>query len=122
MYKAWEESRFEDMRRMLRDSVNVVFSDGSEFHGTADSLIQFGKQMRANYTTINSKMFAWMPVHLNNTNEDYVLVWANDYVTDKAGKTDSTAGHSYWQIQDNKIAAWGEFQRKLVPPPPAKKP
>ena len=125
MFKAWEEGRMDSMRSMLADSVEVTFSDGMVFKGSADSLLAFGKQMRANYSDSNTTLFAWVPVHLNNTNEDYVLVWGNDYLTDKAGKIDSTAGHSYWQIENNKIKAWGEFQRKLLPAPPqppAKKP
>ena len=125
MFKAWEEGQMDGMRAMLADTVEVTFSDGMVFRGTADSLLAFGKQMRTNYSDINTTIYAWESVHLNNINEDYVLVWANDYVTDKAGKIDSTANHSYWQIVNNKIKAWGEFQRKLLPAtptPPAKKP
>ena len=45
-------------------------------------------------------------------NEDYVLVWETEYTKDKAGKSDSTVNHSYYQIKDNKIAVWSEYLQK----------
>ncbi len=64
-----------------------------------------------------------MLIHLNDKNENYVLVWGKDYNTSKTGKVDSTSGHSYWRIKNNKIAGWAGFSKKLgVPPlPPPKK-
>jgi hypothetical protein len=124
MFKAWEEGRMDDMRPMLADSISVNFSDGSRFNGTADSLLKMGKQMRANYTSLRTELDAFMPVHLNDKNEDYVLVWGRDYTTDKSGKVDSTDGHSFWQIVNNKICLWSEYSKKIMPamppPPPAK--
>lgn len=122
-FRAWEENRMDDMKPMLTDSVWVEFSDGNKFNGTADSLIKTGKEFRANFSSVRSVVDAWMPVHSNDKNADYVLVWGKDYNTDKKGKTDSTRGHSYWEIKNNKISGWSEFTQKLVstPPPPPKK-
>jgi ketosteroid isomerase-like protein len=121
--KAWEENRLDDMKPLLTDSVWVDFSDGGKFSGTADSLIATGKQFRANYSSIKSTMDGWMSVHSNDKNEDYVLLWGKDITTDKTGKVDSMRGHSYWQIKNDKIAGWSEFNQKLgmPPPPPPKK-
>jgi len=121
-YKAWEENRMDDMKPMLTDSVWVDFSDGSKFRGTADSLIKTGKEFRAMYSKVSSTLDAWIPVHSNDKNADYVLVWGRDHNTNKSGKVDSLGGHSYWEIKNNKIAGWGEYNQKLVAPPmPPKK-
>jgi ketosteroid isomerase-like protein len=121
-FKAWEENRMDDMKPMLTDSVWVEFSDGNKFNGTADSLIKTGKGFRASFASVRTTIDVWMPVHLNDRNEDYVLVWGKDYNTSKTGKVDSTSGHSYWQIKNNKISGWAEFSKKLgVPPPPPPK-
>jgi ketosteroid isomerase-like protein len=123
LFKAWEENRLDDMKPVLADSVWVEFSDGGKFNGTADSLIATGKQFRATYSSIKTTVDGWMSVHSNDKNEDYVLVWAKDITTDKTGKVDSMRGHSYWQIKNDKIAGWSEFNQKLgtPPPPPPKK-
>jgi ketosteroid isomerase-like protein len=112
----------DDMKPMLTDSVWVEFSDGNKFNGTADSLIKTGKEFRASIASVRTAIDAFMPIHLNDKNEDYVLVWGRDYNTSKTGKVDSTTGHSYWQIKNNKISGWAEFSRNLrVPPPPPPK-
>ncbi|HYC39289.1 MAG TPA: hypothetical protein VEB63_02290 [Chitinophagaceae bacterium] len=122
-FKAWENNRLDDMRPLLTDSVWVEFSDGTRFLGNADSLISEGKKFRANFDSVGSVLDAYMPVHLNDKNEDFVLVWGKDYMKDKTGKLDSIAGHSYWQVKDNKICGWAEYTRKLTAvPPPGKNP
>jgi len=113
--KCWVDNRMDDMRPLLADSVSVEFPDGERFAGTADSLIKTGKQFRSMYSSIVSTMDGWMPVHSNDKNEDFVLIWGKDITTDTKGKVDSVRGHSYWLIKNNKIAAWSEFQQKLTP-------
>jgi hypothetical protein len=114
--KAWEENRMKDMRSLLADSVEATFADGSKFSGTADSLISMGQTYRDMYSTVKITVDVWMPVHLNDKNEDYVLVWERDYNTDKQGKVDSLGSHAYYQIKNNRIAGWSEFNSKLAPP------
>jgi hypothetical protein len=116
--KCWEDNRMDDMKALLNDSVWVRFSDGSSFNGKADSLISSGKQYRAMYASVRSVMDTWIPVHNNQKNEDWVLLWGKDYTTDTKGKVDSTGSHSYWQIKNSKIAGWAEFTEQLAPPPP----
>jgi hypothetical protein len=123
-FKAWEENRMDDMRTMLTDSVWVDFSDGEKFSGTKDSLIKGGKDFRSMFSSVSVSVDGWIPVHANDKNEDWVLVWSKDINTDTKGKVDSLRGHSYYMIKDNKIAGWSEFQQKLTPsppPPPQKK-
>ncbi len=117
-YKAWEENKMDDMKPMLNDSVWVHFNDGNKFSGTSDSLIKFGKEYRATFSRVSTTVDGWIPVHSNDRNEDFVLIWVRDYNTDQKGKLDSVAGHAYFQIRNNKIAGWGEYQQKMGPPPP----
>jgi hypothetical protein len=114
--KSWMDNKMSDMRSMLTDSVWADFADGGKFLGTADSLMRMGQQVRDMYSKIEAKYDTWMPLHVNDKNEDWVLVWEKDYNTDKNGKVDSVGSHSYWQIKNGKIAGWAEFQQKLTPP------
>jgi hypothetical protein len=112
-FKMFEESKLADGRSMLTDTVTVDFSDGSKFMGTADSLIKMGIQYRGMYAKLETRIDACMAVHSNDKNEDWVLIWDRTYSTDQKGKIDSTRGQSYWQIKNNKISYWGEFQAPL---------
>lgn len=110
--KMWEDNKLDDMKNLLADSVMVFFNDGNTFMGTKDSLISTGKQFRASMSALKTRIDAFVPVHSNDKNEDYVLIWATDFMTDKAGKTDSLVNHAYFQVKDNKITMWGEYARK----------
>ena len=120
-FKLWENGNVDAMKPMLTDSVWIEFSDGSKVHATADSVIKLAKQFRSTFSKIEPKLDTWMPIHANDKNEDWVLVWERDYTTDTKGKVDSTRSHSYWQIKNNKIAGWSEFTQKMTAPPPMRK-
>lgn len=118
LFKMWEDNKISDMKSLLADSVSIDFPDGNKFNSTADSLIRFAVQYRSSIPTIKTIVEAWTAVHLADKNEDYVLVWARDYMTDTSGKMDSVRTHAYFQIKDNKIRHWSEFQQKLAAPSP----
>ena len=125
LYKMWEDGRVDDFKSVLADSASIDFPNGYKFKdNTADSLISFAKQFRKGLSSVKLMFDAWMPIHVNDKKEDYVLVWYREYETDMKGKVDSTRGHAYFQMKNNKIRSWSEFDQKLMappPPPPAKK-
>lgn len=122
LYKMWEEGKIDEMKPLLADSVFIDVFDGNKFNNAADSFITFAKQMRAGYKSSMPAFDGWIPVHSNDKNEDYVLVWSRDYWTTTDGKSDSLRAHAYFLIKNNKVAGWSEFSQKLTPPsPPAKK-
>lgn len=119
LYKMWEDNKLDDMKTLLADSVSIEFPDGNKFaDNKVDSFISFAKQFRSSLSSVKVMFDTWIPIHVNDTKEDYVLVWSHDYNTDMSGKVDSTRSHSYFQIKNNKIRHWSEFLQKLAPPPP----
>ena len=119
LYKMWEDNKVDEMKPLLADSVSIDFPDGYKFNdNTVDSMISFAKQFRKTLSSVKVTLDGWMPIHTNDTKEDFVLVWSRDYITDMSGKVDSTRGHAYFLIKNNKIRSWSEFQQKLTPPPP----
>ena len=126
LYKMWEEGRVDDFKSVLADSASIDFPNGYKFKdNTADSLINFAKQFRKGLSSVKITFDGWMPIHVNDKKEDYVLVWYREYETDMKGKVDSVRGHAYFQMKNNKVRSWSEFDQKLTapppPPPPAKK-
>jgi hypothetical protein len=119
----WEDNKVDEMKTLLADSVSIDFPDGNKFNDNkVDSMLNFAKQVRATLSSLKITFDGWMPVHANDANEDYVLVWSRDYSTDLSGKVDSSRVHAYFLIKNNKVRSWSEFQQKLSPatPPPKK--
>lgn len=117
LYKMWEDGKVDDFKSLLADSVSIDFPDGNKFSNTADSMINFAKQVRKTLSSVKLEFDAWMPIHANDAKEDYVLVWYREYTTTMKGKVDSLNGHAYFQIKNNKVRSWSEFEQKLTPPP-----
>jgi hypothetical protein len=118
-YKLFETNKMDEMKPFLTDSVFVEFADGTTFNGPSDSLISMGKKYRAEMSNYSYKFDTWLPIHTEDTKEDWVLVWSRAYFTDKKGKQDSLRVHEYYQIKNNKICYWSEYNQKL--PKPKKK-
>jgi hypothetical protein len=122
LYKMWEDGKVDDFKSLLADSVSIEFPDGNKFsNNTVDSLINFAKQFRKTLSSVKLEFDGWTPVHSNDMKDDYVLVWYREYTTTMKGKVDSLRGHAYFQIKNNKIRSWSEFEQKLKAPSPAKK-
>jgi len=118
-YKLFETNKLDEMKPFLADSVYAEFADGIRFNLPADSLISMGKKYRATMSEYKYKFDTWLSMHSDDKNEDWVLLWSRAYFTDKKGKKDSLRIHEYYQIKDNKIVYWSEFNQKF--PAPKKK-
>jgi ketosteroid isomerase-like protein len=117
-FKGWEDGTMTGWKDMVADSVWINFADGQHFMLSRDSMMSMAKTFRSMSSNVKLDVEAFMPIHLNDRNEDYVLVWEKDYSTDKkTNKVDSSGVHSFWQIKNNKIIGWQEYNRKLAAPP-----
>ncbi len=122
LYKMWEENKIDEMKTLLADSVMIEFPDGNKLADMpVDSMLNIARQVRKGMSSLKIQFDGWIPVRSNDKQADYVLAWTRDYVTDLAGKTDSSRVHAYFLIKNNKIRSWSEFEQKLTPPAPGKK-
>lgn len=103
-YKAWENGDMAALAATFADSIAINFPDGSKFYGTRDSAIGDAKKYRDGISSVKIDMDAWIPMHNNDKNEDWVLVWYKEIDTRKNGKTDSTYYHDLNLIKSGKIA------------------
>src|SRR5258705_1550137 len=77
-FKCWEENRIDDMKTLLADTISINFSNGYKFHSGPGNLIAQAKQARSQYSSVVIALDAWVPIHLNDRNEDWVLVWERE--------------------------------------------
>ena len=88
-YKAWETGDMDALKNTFGDSVTLVFSDGFKFIGTRDSLMYYASKYRDSLSKVEMKMGAWIPLHSDDKNEDWVSVWYTEIDTHKNDKVDS---------------------------------
>lgn len=88
-YKAWENGDMMALRNTWGDSTTFYFPSGTVFTGTSDSLIKFATKVRDSLSKVQIRMDAWMSVHADTRNNDWVLAWYTETDTYKTGKVDS---------------------------------
>lgn len=92
-YKAWEAGDMEAFKSTLSDSFTVYFADGGKFSGTRDSAMTLASAFRDSISKVELKIDAWVPLHSEDKNEDWVSVWYKETDTYKNGKVDSAYYH-----------------------------
>lgn len=110
LWKAFDDNAFENTRQYFADTVYMLFSDGSETRGPADSIINEAKKYRSSLTSVRSEIAAWFPTKSTDKDESWVGVWASQ-VTIANGKTDSSLLHEIWQLDKNdKVVAMRQYR------------
>jgi hypothetical protein len=103
-YKAWETGDMNAFMNTLGDSLSLYFSNGYKFRGTRDSVMYYASKFRDSLSKVEIKMDAWVPLHTEDRNEDWVSVWCTEIDTYKTGKVDS----AYYQ-DDNMLDKNGKI-------------
>jgi hypothetical protein len=111
-YKAWETGDMTALKNTFADSITFVFSNGFTFTGTADGFATESKKYRDSLSSVKLYVDAWMPVHSNDKNEDWVLVWYKEIDTYKTGKIDSAYYHDDNMIDKNGKIAFTAVHRQ----------
>jgi hypothetical protein len=111
-WKDWQDNKMDNMKSWIADTIVAFHSDNTMVNG-ADSLIARWTRGRAKYSTVVDSIHAVMSMHSTDKNENWVLVWAQEYNTDaKTGKTDTAAVMETWRInKDGKADLLFQFDR-----------
>jgi len=112
IWKAWEENRLQDTREYWADSITMEFADGFKLRTGRDSLIAGGVADRARYSSVIDSVYAWMPLHSTDKDEDWVGVWAMEYTTTTKGKKDTVDIHEIWQLKNGKVTYMAQYKGK----------
>jgi ketosteroid isomerase-like protein len=111
-YKAWETGDMTALANTLADSVEMIFSNGTDISSTRDSIMAMAKNYRDSLSSVNIKMGVWEPVRADDKNVDAVLVWYKEIDTYKNGKVDSADYHEINGVKDGKITFVESYRRK----------
>ncbi len=110
-WKDWQDNKLDNLKSWVADTATVFMSDNIMVKG-ADSLSAVWKRNRAKYTSMTDTVNAVMSVRSTDKKEDWVLVWATEYSTDKMGKKDTGYVMETWRInKDGKADFLMQFDR-----------
>ena len=112
IWRAYEDNRLADSKAYWADSVTLEFADGFKLHTSRDSLIAGGNADRAQYKSVIDSVQAWIPLHSTDKNEDWVGVWATEYIETVKGKKDTSDVHEIWQLKGGKVVYMAKYKGK----------
>jgi hypothetical protein len=114
IWKSYENNKLADSKDLWSDSVTLQFENFT-FHGSRDSAIAGGIADRAQFTSVIDSVDAWVPLHSNDRNADWVAVWAREFTVDKKGKKDTADIHEIWQLKDGKARFMSQYRSHRRP-------
>ncbi|MDE3213852.1 MAG: hypothetical protein KGM98_11515 [Bacteroidota bacterium] len=112
-YKAWENGDMQALRNTLGDSTRFLFSNGTTFYGTSDSMVKFAAKVRDSLSKVEIRMDVWLSTHADTRNADWVSVWYTETDTYKTGKVDSAYFQDDNALVNGKIVYVDSKIRKL---------
>lgn len=121
LYKNWDNNTLDNAKDLFADVDTMVFSDGTMFTGSRDSLFAMAKQIRGQMGTVVDSVHAWVPLRSKDKNEEWVLIWTREISTDAKGKRTSKELQETWRFDQNgKINLVYQYEQqppKMTPPP-----
>jgi hypothetical protein len=100
IFKQWDDNQLKAGMNNFADTVHF-FANDWEFNGSRDAFFAESQKQRDNYTEVKTVVHAWIPVHSDDANEDWALIWSTGYTKDKKGVTDSLSYQDTWRINKN---------------------
>ena len=115
IWKDWDNGNLTTHKDNFADTVELYFSDGTNFKGPRDSALAAGQSFRNMFTAVTSRVDAVVPLKSTDKNENWVCVWGGEVTTDKKGKVDSSSIQETWRF--NKAGKTDlVFQYRQMPP------
>jgi hypothetical protein len=114
MYKALEENRIDDIAQYHADTVTRFNYAQKYITLSRDSLIKVVKKFRSQFKEFSETPEAFMAVHANDKNEDWVLTWIEERVTYPNGRKDSTTYQECWRFNKEGKIYWVDSFAKFA--------
>lgn len=111
IYKAIENNNIDELDKYLADTVTSVSYDNVMSRSPKEKIIKNVKSFRSNFDSVAEEFLAFVPLHSNDKNEDWVATWMTERVKRKDGSKDSTTYQETWRFRDGKIYYRGTFAR-----------
>ena len=103
MYKNLEGNTVDSVGQFLADSVVRYNFSQKMITLSREDMVKVIKGFRSQFKEFSETPLAFVSLHSNDKNEDWVLTWIKERVTYQNGKMDSTTYQENWRFKDGKI-------------------
>lgn len=110
-YKALEADNIDSMSQYFEDSVQFKSYDNRTVMVSRDEMFRLVKKFRSKFTTLSEEFPAFVCLHSNDRNEDWVSLWINETGILLNGKADSTRYQENWRFRNSKVYYVADFAR-----------
>jgi hypothetical protein len=111
----WRQFENGDVRttaNSFADDITFVYPD-KVISGKKDTVLSQVKQIRDNYTAIQSFVASWLPAQAKDRNDDWVFIWGRQEFTDKNLQFKAVEVHEIWQFnKEGKIVFVQQYQSR----------
>jgi len=105
LYKAFEENRIDEFDKYLADTVVSQSYDAKHEVFSKADVIKELKEFRNTFQSVSEEFVAFVPLHSNDKDEDWVGTWMKEKVVRKNGTKDSTYYMETWRFKNNKLTS-----------------
>ena len=110
-YKQLENDSLASIENYFEDSIEFRSYDSRILKVSRDEIVSRVKAFRSKFSSLREEFPAFVCLHSNDRNEDWVSLWINEYGVYKNGKPDSTRYHENWRFRAGKVYFIADFAR-----------
>lgn len=103
MYKAVENNQIDSLGKFYEDTVIRYNFNQRLMKLSREEMVKLSKDFRSQFKEFSETPLAWVSLHANDKNEDWVCTWIKEKVTYANGKMDSTVYQENWRFRNGKI-------------------
>ncbi|PWU03688.1 MAG: hypothetical protein C5B52_02990 [Bacteroidetes bacterium] len=111
LWRYYEENKLSEGRSLFADTVTFRLGNGGMITGPADSLLAGATKDRSMYTSVIDSVHAFTCIKEPSKNENWVIIWAEEFRTDKKGKKTSNDMQESWLLKDGKVVYVEQFTK-----------
>ncbi len=110
VWRQYETGRVSQTGKYFADSIRFILPD-QILIGKKDSILRLYENKRTGYSNMQCFIYSWMPVHVEDKNENMVFVWGLYDGTKLNGDRDYALVHEIWRFDHNgKIKELEQFR------------
>ena len=110
-YKKLEADNLDDNPEFIEDSVAFSTYDQRIVKKSRAEFIAKVKEFRKGFKSLKEEFVAFVALHSNDKNEDFVCAWINETGVRLNGKPDATTYQENWRFRNGKIYFIGDYAR-----------
>jgi len=103
MYKEVEDNKMDSLGQYYADSVIRHNFAQKVMKLSREDMVKLAKNFRSQFKEFSETPVAFVSLHSNDKNEDWVITWIKEKVTYQNGKMDSTTYQENWRFKEGKI-------------------